>query len=232
MSSLVSVSDAARELGVHPSRVRALISSGAIAGEKIGGVWAVDAASLAQRERERGPAGRPFAARNAWLILLAASGEELPRGVSAGERWRVRQALAVYGLEGLLPRLRGRGDAASYWALPGELRALRESGEIVLGGASAGGAHELNLVGSDMLDAYVPASRVESLVREHALERMPGPDANVILRAVPDDAWLLAGRRVAPLAVVAADLRAYPDPRAQRAGAEVIARLDAEGAGR
>ena len=49
-----------------------------------------------------------------------------------------------------------------------------------------------------------------------------------MLRGVPDGAWLLEGRRVAPLAAVGLDLSAYADSRAARVGAEVIARLDRE----
>jgi hypothetical protein len=60
----------------------------------------------------------------------------------------------------------------------------------------------------------------------YAAESMSGPEVNVVLRAVADDAWSLNGRRFAPLAAVAVDLCSYADPRAARVGAETIAGID------
>lgn len=226
MVDLLPVSAAADELSVHPSRVRALIASGALAAEKVGGVWLVDPASIAGRNRQQASAGRPLSPANAWALLLAASGEELPAGLEPSARWRVRRALDVYGLGALRPRLARRAEPSSYWALAGELRALRDRADLVLSGPSAAAAYDLGLVGTDAIDAYAPARLIASLQREHALERMSGPESNVILRAVPDSAWLLGDRRFAPLAAVAVDLFSYADPRAARVGAELLARID------
>ena len=226
MGELLPVLDAASELGVHPSRVRALIASGALAAEKVGGVWLVDRASVAGRRHENPSAGRPLAPRNAWGLLLAASGEKVPADVGPSVRWRIRQALEVYGLSGLRSRLVRRAQPSLHWALPGELRALRKRGDVVLAGASAAASYDLGIVGGDAVDAYVRDSLADRLRREHALQPVPGAESNVVLRLVPDAAWLLDGRRVAPLAAVALDLWAYPDPRASRVGDEVIAHLD------
>ena|ERR1035438_3178575 len=226
MRDLLSASAAAAALGVHPSRVRALIASGDLAAEKVGGVWLIDRASIAGRNRQQTSAGRPLSPVNAWALLLAASGEEMPSGLEPSARWRIRRALEMYDLDVLRPRLARRAEPASYWALAGELRALRERSDLALSGPSAAAAYELDLVSSDAIDAYVPAHVLASLQREHAIERMSGPDANVILRAVPDGAWLLDGRRFAPLAAVAIDLWSYADPRAARVGADVVARID------
>jgi excisionase family DNA binding protein len=228
MVDLLSVSAAADELSVHPSRVRALIASGALAAEKVGGVWLVDRASIAGRNRQQASAGRPLSPGNAWALLLAASGEDLPPELEAAARWRIRQALKNYRLEDLRPRLARRAESASYWALPGELRALCDRVDLVLSGPSAAAEYDLGLVGADALDAYVPESLIASLQREHALERMSGPESNVVLRVVPDDAWLLDDRRFAPLAAVAIDLSSYADPRAVRIGGEVLAQIDGE----
>jgi hypothetical protein len=192
----------------------------------VGGVWLIDRASLARRIRQPAPAGRPLAPSNAWASLLAASGEELPPALGSAARWRVRRALRSYGLGVMRPRLVRRAEPASYWALPGELSALGARADIVLSGPSAAGSHGLGLAGSNVVDAYVPASLAPSLRDEHALEAMSGPESNVILRVVPDDAWLIDGRRYAPLAAVAIDLCSYADPRASRVGAELVARLD------
>ncbi len=226
MLDLLPVSAAADELRVHPSRVRALIASGALAAEKVGGVWLVDPASIAGRNRQQASAGRPLSPANAWAVLLAASGEELPSGLEPSARWRVRRALDVYGLGALRPRLVRRAEPSAYWALAGELRALGDRADLALSGPSAAAAYDLRLVGPNAIDAYVPAGVLASLLREHALERMSGPESNVILRAVPDGAWLLNDRRFAPPAAVAVDLCSYADPRAARVGAELVARID------
>ncbi len=226
MHNLVSASAAADELGVHPSRVRALIASGSLAAEKVGGVWLVDRSSIAGRNRQRTPAGRPLSPVNAWALLLAASGEALPSGLGASARWRILRALDTYGLDSLRPRLARRAEPFTYWVLGGELRALYEHPNLVLSGPSAAAAYDLDLVGSDAIDAYAPSSLIASLQREHAMERVSGPQANVVLRAVPDAAWVLDGRRFAPLVAVAVDLYSYADPRAARIGVDVIARID------
>jgi excisionase family DNA binding protein len=226
MLDLLSVSGAADELGVHPSRVRALIASGALTAEKIGGVWLVDRAGIAGRNRQSISAGRPLTAGNAWALLLVASGEKLPAKLGASARWRIRRALETYGLHGLRPRLARRAEPSSYWALGGELRAMRDRSDLVLSGPSAATEYDLGLVGPDAIDAYVPASLFASLQREHALEQISGPESNVLLRVVPDDAWLLDGRRYAPLPAVAVDLYSYAEPRAARVGADLIARID------
>lgn len=225
MVDALSVSAAAGELNLNPARVRALIASGALSAEKIGGVWLVDRASVAGRKRRQTSPGRPLAPANAWALLLLASGSELPSQLAAPARWRVRQALRVYGLEALIPRLERRAEPIAYWALPGEMRALHERGEIVLSGASAAAAYEIGLVGSDAVDAYAPAGFIASLERAHGLQRVPGPESNVVLRAVPDEAWVLDGLRFAPAAAVALDLCSYSDPRARRAGASFVANV-------
>lgn len=226
MLDLLPVSAVADELSVHPSRVRVLIASGVLAAEKVGGVWLVDRASVARRNRERGPAGRPLSPDNAWALLLAASGEEQPPGLDPSTRWRIRRALDVYGLSALRSRLARRAVPSSYWALAGELRALRDRADLMLSGASAAAVYDLGLVGTDTIDAYVPAHLVASLQREHALEQMSGPESNVVLRTVPHGVWLPSPRRFAPLAAVAVDLWSYTDPRATRVGADLVARLD------
>ncbi len=216
MISLLPVSAAADELSVHPSRVRALIASGVLVAEKVGGVWLVDRASIAGRNRQPISAGRPLSPANAWALLLAASGGELPSELEPSARWRVRRALEVYGLDALRSRLVRRAEPLSYWALAGELRALRDRGDLVFSGPSAAAAYDLGLVGADAIDAYVSARLIGPLQREHALERMSGPESNVVLRAVPDGAWLLNDRRFAPLAAVAVDLCSYAEPRGTR----------------
>jgi hypothetical protein len=120
-----------------------------------------------------------------------------------------------------------RADVERYWALPGELRALRKSKDIVLSGSSAAGVLDLPLAAPDAIDAYVRASRKNELIREFGLEEIDevGQD-NVILRAVPDNAWMLDDRSAAPVAAVALDLSFYPDSRSARIGKDLLKRAD------
>jgi hypothetical protein len=127
-------------------------------------------------------------------------------------------------LAGLRDRLARRAAVHSFWVLPDELRELR--GREVMTGSSAAGIHELKLMSPDTVDAYVPASRLSKLVAEHGFQPVAAREANLILRTIPDDAWMLADHKGAPIAAVALDLASYPDSRSSRAGMDLIARLD------
>jgi hypothetical protein len=227
MPEMISVPEAARELKLNPSRVRSLIADGSLRADKVAGRWLVHSASVAARLREPMPPGRPMAARNAWAMLLAASGEPFLDGLDPTVRWRLRQALAHQGLVAVRRRLDRRAEVERYWALPGELRALRKSNNIVLSGSSAAGLLDLPLAPPDAIDAYVLASRRNELIREYGLEQINkvGQD-NVILRAVPDNAWMLNDRSAAPVAAVALDLSFYPDSRSARIGNDLLELAD------
>jgi Helix-turn-helix domain len=223
VADLVSVSDAAQELRLDRSRVRALAASGVLSARKIGGVWLIDRASVEQRREHPSPAGRPLSSLNAWRVLLLASGEDIDKGADPVARWRVRDALDRRGLDGLRGLLRRHAEVDYFWGLPGELRRLRERDDVVLAGTSAAAGYHLDLLSGDRVDVYVSASEAPGLAREHALQSAAGAEANVVLRLVPDDAWpLIAGRRLAPLAAVAIGLAEDPDPRTARVGREVI----------
>src|SRR3954469_3338991 len=136
MPSDLSVTEAAHELELDPSRVRALVASGGLRGSKIGGRWLVSWESVVERQREPVPSGRPLAARNAWALLLVASDEPEPDGLTPTARWRHRQALIHPGLLALRGRLDRRADAHRFWALPGELRPLLTRPDLVLTGSN------------------------------------------------------------------------------------------------
>lgn len=228
MPSAASVEQAARHLGVAPSRVRALIASGGLRAEKLGGRWLIEWDSVLARQRAQTAGGRPLTPRNAWGLLLAASGEPLPADFDPHTRWRIGQTLSRHPLGDLASRLERRARVHHLWVLPGELRPLRDAHEVVLSGSSASGELGLELLAPHTIDAYVPASCLDALASEHGLEPTAAGDANVVLRTVPDDAWTLGGRRIAPRAAVGLDLASYPDSRSSRGGAELLATLDGE----
>jgi hypothetical protein len=232
MPEFVDVQGAAQALGVVPARVRALIADGALPADKIGNSWLVHWGGVVDRKRAPAMAGRPMSPRNAWALLLDASGEDLPADIDNHARWRIGKSLAHHGLIELDSRLVRRARIHRMWGLPGELRALRSDDAVVLSGSSAAGPLALELAAPDAVDGYVPAGRFDALVREYGLEDSNSARANVVLRSVPDDAWCLSDRRIAPAAAVALDLASYPDSRSSRVGSELIDRLDKQRVGR
>jgi hypothetical protein len=73
-------------------------------------------------------------------------------------------------------------------------------------------------------DGYLPSRDLKAFVYRHALRRVDEREADLVLREV-QGSWPFASRRVAPKAVVAADLADSLDARARRAGATFLRRL-------
>jgi excisionase family DNA binding protein len=72
----ISVADAAARLGLSEPRVRQLLSSGDLAGRRLGRAWLVSAESVAQLQQRGRPSGRPLGPRRAWGLLdLLADGQ-------------------------------------------------------------------------------------------------------------------------------------------------------------
>lgn len=227
MNELLSIPEAAEELSLHPSRVRALAAAGALPAIKIGNRWAVDRVAVARRLQGAHGAGRPFEPRNAWAVLMLASGEE-PDWLSPKDIWRLRRALRLEGLKALVPRLERRAKHSAFRAHPGELPHLLEDPVLVRSGISAAGSYGLDLASGAEAEGYVREGRLTKFQRAHALEPAALGGVNVLLRAVPDSAWHLDRRDgVAPPAAVAVDLLGAADARSQRAGRQLLKRLAA-----
>lgn len=220
---LLSVPDAARLLRVDPSRVRALLSAGQLAGDKIGGRWLVSDASIRARQEKAPGRGRRLKPANAWAVLALASGAEAP-WVSAGDRSRLAALLRQRGFQNLVGRLDERAIAEPYYAHPGVLSALRQDGVLVPAGVHAERDRGPRLLAGDEVDAYVAPSDRARLVGEFALQ--PSDEANVVLRVLPEGLWPFENRRM-PLAAAAVDLAEMPDARARRIGKGLIAELQA-----
>lgn len=206
----LSVSDAAADLRVNESRVRAMLQAGRLQGVKLGGRWLVDGRGVERRMRAGASRGRHLRPRNAWGLMSLASGEQAP-WLSAGERYRMRRLLDDNELPALRSRLDERATAHRFRAHPGVLRRLGAHRRLVLTGASAASARGLELVAGQELDAYVPNAEVDDLVRRFAL--FPDDEEpNVVLREMPAELWPFEERH-APLAAVAVDLFEYSDAR-------------------
>lgn len=223
---LLPVADAAKLLNVSQRRVRQMLAAGALSGRRLGSVWLVDEASARDVARRRRAAGRPMSVENAWKAMVLASGCDLPRGHGA-DRARLRRLLDMRGgLGPLLSAFGQRGDPVRLRAHPGVLSRLAGNDAVVLSGASAALHYGLDLVAANDLEGYTRVGALDRLEQKYALER----DAygNVLLRLVPDDVWIPAGKH-APLAAVAVDLVESRDPRSRELGLQLIEDLDRGG---
>ena len=183
----ISIPQAARALELSPSRVQAMVASQQMPAVKVGGRWLIERGAVERRRREGVLKGRPFAAHNAWALLLMASGEN-PRGLDPSVRSRLRRALAQEGLEKLGSRLVRRADSRYFEAHSGELPYVLRDPAFVASGISAAAAHGLDLASGAEADGYLRAGSIEKFAADHAL-RPANPGANVRLRLVPDPAW-------------------------------------------
>jgi hypothetical protein len=221
---LLSVPEAASELGVNEARVRALLKARRLDGVKQAGRWLVDARSVDARKRAGKRRGRRLEPANAWAALALASGLDAP-WVGPDVRYRMRRLLDAQGLAGLRPALAHRATPRRFRAHRGVLRELAGDPALAPTGISAAGAYGLGLVSGEEVDAYVPGEALGEVARRYAL--VPDEhEGNVVLRELDAD-WPLAEAR-APLAAVALDLAEDDDPRSARIGGEALARLDAE----
>jgi len=217
------VSDAARRLGVSEQRVRAMISVGAIEAQKGAGAWWISAESLARAVALSRHAGRPLSPQSAWSLLLIASSEPAA-WASPKIRWRASVVLKEKGLAESFAKLGNRAERHAFDMHPAELPRLSGRKGLMLSGISAAAHYRLGLQGGDEVEAYVVADAIEHVAQRHGLVR--SNEANVVLRAIPEDMWPILRRPVAPIAAVLADLAEHADPRARRVGHERAVRLD------
>lgn len=194
-----------------------MVADGRLPARKVGGRWLIERAEVERRRRRKPLKGRPFAAHNAWALLILASGKD-PVGVDPSVRSRMRRALSLEGLEELGPRLERRGESHYFEAHRGEIPYIVEDPRFVASGASAAGAHGLQLVSGAEADGYVRAEALEDFAADHALQPA-AHGSNLRLRTVQGRAWrFLEGAKVAPIAAVALDLAEDPDPRSAEVG--------------
>jgi excisionase family DNA binding protein len=223
-SDYLPVGEAARALGVNAARVRAMLASGQLAGDKVGGRWLVHAESVRRRKRERRGRGRQLSPRNAWGLLFLASGEAAP-WIAGSDRAALLRLIGNRGLEGLSNRFHLRGSQHSFAAHPGVLQHIAAAPEVVLSGASAAQAVGLGLSPNREVDGYVSTEALPVVASRFALAQPDDASPNVRLRVPPEGMWPFQARH-APLAVVALDLSEDVDARSARIGLEAIRELD------
>lgn len=213
----MSVNQAAQALGVSPRRVRALIESDRVPAVRLGRSWALDRSLLRSRRGRR--AGRPVSADNAWALLALLSGSEAP-WADVFSRSRLKRRLLNRGwVEKALESSEPRSAIHSWRILPSDLPKLKDYGLVRSGLAAQ--IRGLDIVSmDDGLDGYVSSRALAQIEKQLQPVKSPG-SPNVVLR-VPSQPWVLSQGPVAPPAVVAADLLAYPDSRVARAGRKLL----------
>ncbi len=176
---LISVADAASQLGVSPRRVRAMLASQDISGERIGTQWMVESASLPSFGRR---AGQPFSPRVAWAFIAVAEGKT-PDWVSPSELSRLRSRWRkLRDSPDPLPVIRSslaRRAGRSRLSGPEPSRVGGDPRVIATGASDP----RAGMSTAQFAEGYVHSLDLESVKRKHLLLPAVGPE-NVVLRAV------------------------------------------------
>ncbi|MGD0701976.1 MAG: helix-turn-helix domain-containing protein [Trebonia sp.] len=228
----ISVADAAARLDLSEPRIRQLLSSGDLAGRRLGRSWLVSDESVAHLQQQGRPSGRPLGPRRAWGLLdLLADGRAAWLAPSARSQLRAgAQRLADAPPDKWRAALRGRCRVFRCQIHPAGISRLvsREgvlpAGLAVIAGRPfdlVSGPREVDQVYAD--PAVWPGISRALAVRE-AVPGNPGlvPNMTVHLPRIP---WPFDERAELPDSVLAADLLDSPEPRAIRAGAERLHEL-------
>jgi excisionase family DNA binding protein len=223
----IGVREAANRIGVSERRVRAMIAAGRLAAEKIQGRWLVEPQSLDRLADVPRLDGPPWSPDLAWAYLLYRDGDpQALDGLSRVSRHRVRQrAGASLALGELAALAVHRADSQRCRAHPSVIDELLSTG--VASGLSAAGALGvgLGIRPGEHADVYLPRPIAQQLIEELALVPAQGAAVNAIVRAVPESAWRLGHRDVAPVLAVALDLAEHGDPRSREAAASLADRV-------
>jgi len=235
--SMVSVPEAAAELGVSVARIRQRIDEGSLVAEKLGGRWLVDLASSGSAERPQ--RGRPVRPESVWYSLLAlqrAGQVDLPKIdlpeidllsqglVAAAEKIspasrhravaRLSAAIAREDHDAILAWLRNRGERRVYQAAMADLPPLREDARLLPSGLSH---PDSGMSDPRVAEGYVAAADIDAVAADHWLDRPSVDDRpNVFVHVVP-----ALPSRIGVL-LLAADLAEHGGPRERRRAHELL----------
>lgn len=224
MSDVVTTAQAAQRLGVHASRVRALIAAGTLSASRAGNQWLIDIDSLDRHADlvSAGATGRPFAPRTVWAAAALCDG--LPDGLSADDRYRLRTRLARAGDDGADSCARVRRwlsrraqSVQRYRIGERDLAQVLGADGVMATGISTADTYDLGLATGGSADAYVNATTLRRLVDQFFL--IDSARGNLTLRVSDAD---LSRSRVAPRLIAGADLADDTDTRTRAAGCALI----------
>lgn len=171
---LLSVNEAGLALGVSRRRAEALISSGVLPAERVGGRWVVAASSVRRLDhlmwRE---AGRPLSQATAW--------NKLEHELQGGSNSRAE-------LDRRRRQLRSRAEHNSFYVHLSQLEKLANSSDIVVSGRRAAIAMGVPVDDDDNLDIYVRDNDAGHIQTRFGARRVTEGD-NVIFHVVKESAW-------------------------------------------
>ena len=169
LDGLLSVQEAAARLGVHRSRVEALILAGSLPAQRAGSQWVLDRREVDLYDHVRlRRRGRLLSAASAWERIT-------------------RPTLKRSGLDEERRELRSRSSHEPVYVHPGLVAEAVADDSVRLGGRDAAIAAGAPLDDDGVHDVYLPASTVTGWVdRFRARPERSGP--NVWLHVVPDEA--------------------------------------------
>jgi segregation and condensation protein B len=228
----LSVSQAARLLGRHRTRVYELVRSGDLVAHNGDGGLRVERSSIERWLVAGGTPGVPLTARNAWALIGLASADDALRERTLGllprveDASRARARLASRSLLQLAPRLRRRATLTVLHVPPSTLAALDKDGSLVRTGTSAAlpyGWHELATGQPWVLDGYIPVEALHQLEASLAAAGNGSPLSKPALLRAVDGLWPFPAQyQIAPQPLVALDLLDYPNDQARRRGRELL----------
>jgi hypothetical protein len=154
---------------------------------------------------------------------------DLPASARSRARSRVKDLRRPDEIASKWPcALASRARSSKFYGHPSVMADLLADPRVVRSGISAASDHNADLVVAGGAEGYVRSSDIGNLVSQYALNPDVGEaQANVLLHVVQDEhapQWLFS-HRVAPAAVVAADLAEREAPRDRDAGLKLAARL-------
>lgn len=187
----MSVTEAAKMLGVHPQRLHQRIREGSLPADKIGSQWVLDLDDVRRIRHHAGP-GRPLSSRSAWDLLLVAADDQGAAALSPSARSRARMRLnsllahvAAAAHDDTSARLahalRNRAERALFAASPRDLPEIRADQRVHLSGISL---PESNMAAGDAVEGYVASDDLDDLVEDHLLSPASRSAANVIFHVV------------------------------------------------
>ena len=216
----VSAREVAHRLNINAARARALARAGQLPARKIANRWFFDENALERRIRSEPKPGRSLEPANAWALLMLASGGSAP-WVRSDVRSRLRRRLKEHSLRQALARASKRARTHYFAGADRARKRLLADPRFVRSGISAAAHYGASLRSPRVLEGYLPAGDMNKLAYRYALQAVDERSADLVIHAV-SGLWPFGKERVAPRAVVAADLIESMDQRTQRAGEELL----------
>ena len=234
---LLSIEEAARQMGRHPAHVRRLVRDGEIPAQKVGARWLVSESALRQRERLQPSAGRPLSPNMAWALLeLAGDGlradDDVARVVPAMHeladrrmRHRLRRLLSdAPPPDRWAAWLRRRARPERVWVHPGAVERLASDSRLHPGAEAAAVAAEVGVgagVGAERV-FYLNQSDLDGVLRDY--RGRPDPAGPLLFMVIPDDVddQLRPGPGEVAPAVALVDLLSSSDARQRHLAARLL----------